>query len=345
MTNALVTIDLSAPAGLPAYLQAYHSDGAKNLLVGGTTFGNRIGLKGCRFRLVVNGQEEGVIEDNFLDLVIVGAAPGVSRLYYADAYSADVKVAPTCYSKDGQKPAEDVKTQQSDTGAKCPMNEKGSKITEGGMKTRACSFFKRLAVVLPSDPERVYRLDAKGMSIFGEGKPAQNKFSVSEYGKKLATRGIDPAHLVTRFTFDTDESVPKLLLSPHRYLDEAEVPTINDVVLGDEVKNALDISSATVDLSGEVTPAEPAAVAEPAPVKAAGPTITRGPVVTKAAAPAVTKAAAAPAVTKAAAAPAVARTAPPVTAKPVVTQVAQAPAQAIGDEDDLQAILDKLDAE
>jgi hypothetical protein len=312
MGNQLSTgMNFDTAANVPAYLQAYRSETGKNLVVGGPGR-NRIGLKGSRFRLVVNGQEEGVIDENYLDVVIVGAAPGVSRLYYADAYDANEKVAPTCYSKDGITPENDAKVKQSEKCATCPQNEKGSRITDAGAKTRACSFFKRLAVVLPSEPTRVFQLDCKSMSIFGEGKPAQNKFTLGEYGKKLSTRGVDPAHVVTRLSFDTDASVPKLLFTPTRYLEQDEAPVIAEVSEGADVKAILEITMATTDLSHETD--------APAP------------------APAAAKPAAAPAVTKSK--PAVTRVTP---------VVKQAPAPAAepdtADEGDLAALIARLEAE
>lgn len=340
-----LAIKMDGPNKLPAYLQNFTSSIGKDLAIGGGA-GNRIGLKGCRFRLVVNGEEEGVVEENFLDLIIVGATPAVSRIYYEEAWDADNKVSPTCYSKDGNTPEKDSKVIQSTACKTCPQNQVGSRISENGQKSKACSYFKRLAVVLPTDPNRIYKLDAKGMSIFGEGKPAQNKFSVQEYGKKLHTRGIDPCYIVTRFSFDTDESVPKLLLTPQRYLEEGEVPIISDVVNGDEVKTLLDITVANIDTSTEAAPAkEDMQLPPPAKVEVKGPTISK-------AAPAAAETPSAPAPAKAG--PTISKSAAPVvkkiqtvsaSAQPVVTKVAQPEAPASAEDEDLEALLAKLDAE
>src|SRR5674476_1451959 len=187
MTQQLATLDFKAPGSGPAYLQAYRSSIGKNLVMGGGGR-KRIGLKGNRFRLVVNGQEEGIIDENYLDLIMVGAAPGVSRIYYADAYDPGVKQPPTCYSKKGDVPEADSHVVQSESCATCPQNEKGSRVTDTGGKVKACGYFKRLAVVMPSDLTRVFQLDCKSMSIFGDSKSAQNKFSLKDFSKKLETR-------------------------------------------------------------------------------------------------------------------------------------------------------------
>lgn len=354
MSQQLTVLNLDAPSSVPAYLQAFQSQIGKNIMVGGASR-NRLGLKGNRFRIIVGGQEEGVVDDNFLDIVMVGAAEGVSRIYYADGFDPSVKQAPTCYSKKGDEPAADVSNKQSTKCATCPQNEKGSRVADGGAKVRACQFFKRLAVVLPSDPSRVYQLDCKSMSVFGESKPTANKFSMKEYGQKLSTRGIDPSMIVTRLSFDTDSSVPKLLFMPTRYLDEAEAAAIQDVINGEEVKNILEITAQTVDLTAEKdlpepTPEPTAGVQEPA--KTAGPTITRAAPAPQTAAPVAEapKATAGPTVTRAApvvtraAAPVVSR-APAAQAAPVATVAAPAPTVVASSDDDLAALLAELDSE
>ena len=311
MTTALINLD--QPTGLPAHLQGFASSAAQNMVVG-TGF-NRIGLKGSRFRLIINGQEELVVEDNHLDVIIVGASPGVSRLFYQKVWDGETKEAPTCYSPDGIAPPLNLPTRQADKCQTCPQNQIGSRVSEGGRRTRACGFFKRLAVVLPSDLNTMYRLDAKGMTIFADGKPATNKFSLAEYGKKLATRGIDPSYLITRLTFNTDESVPVVLFTPMRYLEPTEAPVVADIVNGPDVGLLLEINTQTVDLSGEAAPTEEA----PAPV--AAPVVAQAPPVQ----PAAPVAAPAPV---AAAAPAVVRAPAPVAGVPVVTR-APAPAPAV----------------
>src|SRR5882672_7370044 len=110
MSNALINLD--QPAGLPAHLQGFSSSAGQNMVVGGAAY-NRIGLKGSRFRLIVNGQEELIVEDNHLDVIIVGASPGVSRMFYEGVYDPAEKVAPTCYSADGVVPNADVIHKQS----------------------------------------------------------------------------------------------------------------------------------------------------------------------------------------------------------------------------------------
>lgn len=251
MSTQLATFDIDTASKKPAYLTNFQSKVGKSFSVGGFSR-NRIGLKGNRFRLIVNGQEEAIVEQNYLDVIIVGAAEKVSRIFFPGTYTAGVKTSPSCYSADGETPAADVKNPQATKCALCPQNEKGSRTTADGIKTKACSYFKRLAVVLAGDTKRVFQLDCKGLSIFGSDDAAQNKLSLSSYAKKLETRGRDVGELVTRLSFDTESSVPKLYFTPVNYISQNDANAIADVMVSNEVKAILEINSQTTDSSDEV---------------------------------------------------------------------------------------------
>ena len=270
MGNQLTTFSFDQPANLPTHLQGFNSGISKDLMLGGIGR-NRIGLKGNRFRLIVSGQEEAVLEQTSLEVIIVGAAPGVSRLYFEGSYSEDEKVRPVCYSPDGVTPGADVTHPQSIKCANCPQNQKGSKITQDGTKTKACGYLKRLAVVLVGDDQhRLFQLDGKAMTIFGDGEPNRNLFTLNEYAKKLNTRGYDVAHLVTKLSFDISSSVPKLYFSPVRTITPDEAVWVQDIVNSEDVKLITTISAIT-DASDTATE-EPAAAPVAAPAPAPAPT-------------------------------------------------------------------------
>jgi hypothetical protein len=302
MSTAISIFDQPV-TGLPAHLAAFGSSLGTDLAVGGLGR-NRLGLKGNRFRLIVNGQEEAVVESLSLEVVIVGASAGVGRIYFGEeAYDADVKSHPLCYSANGIEPGSDVVNPQAVKCNGCPKNEKGSKITAEGVKTKACSYFKRLAVVLLNDPEhRVFQLDGKALTIFGQGEPAQNKFTLSEYSAKFKTRGLDPAHFVTKLSFDTESSVPKLYFSPARMITEDEAVWVMDAVTSDDVKQVCTITAITdtSDADAEnpgvpkMTGPNPNGTAAPAAPKAASPQPKAAPAPAPKAAPAPAPAAAAP---------------------------------------------------
>ena len=237
-------------AQLPAHLQGVNLGITTQLKQGMFTGGNRIGLRNSRFRLIVAGIEEGIIEENYLDVIFLSAAPAVSRVYYAGAYKQGENTPPVCFSADGIVPHNDVKQKQSDKCATCPMNVKGSKIADG-QKYKACGYFRRVVIMLAGDVDakRVFKLDVKGQGIFGDSSAAAK--SLNDYIKALDTRGVDAGQVVTRIKFDLDASVPKLLFSPQRYIDADELMVVQDLIVSDEVKNMSEVSMATVDNSNE----------------------------------------------------------------------------------------------
>ena len=119
-------------------------------LTGGSTGGSvkRISIKGGVFRLMSGGKEIASIEDRHLDVIIVKAAPKVSRIFYAGAYDKDAAaVPPDCWSNDGEKPDAGAKNKQAQTCLSCPQNQAGS----GQGNSRACRYQQRLAVVLENN--------------------------------------------------------------------------------------------------------------------------------------------------------------------------------------------------
>lgn len=251
MSNELIIGGNSALA-LPDYLQGSNLGVSEGLLATMGAGGNRISLKGNRFRQIVNGKEEAIWDTNYADFIVLGAVPAVSRIFYEGAYNADVKAAPTCYSPDGIAPPDDVKNKQSNKCETCPQNVKGSKIINGNA-IKACSYFQRLIVMVAGDAEGIaYQLDVKSMGIFGESHAAQNKYNIRDYTKLLVNRGVDIAQVVTRISFDTDSSVPKLLFTASRYIEREEFELVSTKVHSEEVKRMLQINMSTIDLSGEV---------------------------------------------------------------------------------------------
>jgi hypothetical protein len=250
---------------IPAHLQGANLGVNANLLATAGLGGNRIGFKANRFRIIINGKEEAVVEDNHLDVIVVGAVGTISRIFYEGAYDADTKAAPTCYSADGLAPADDVKNKQAARCDMCPQNQKGSKVI-GGQKIKACAYFQRLVVMLPGDESgHLYRVDVKAMGLFGDSKPSVNKFNLRDYAKMVANRGVDVASLITRLSFDIDSSVPKLLFAPNRFINAEEFEAVSAKVGTPEVDALLKVDMTTVDLSGEVDKAP--AQEEKAPVQ------------------------------------------------------------------------------
>lgn len=271
MSNLVAIFNTNQPMTLPDYARA--PSGVTSDLLGGLSGGrDRISVKNSRFRLIQNGQEVAVKNEPFLDVIIVAASPAVSRIYYEGKFDPTVKAPPTCFSADGVSPHPESVKKQAANCASCKQNEKGSRIAEDGSKTRACSFKKRLAVVLPGDPEqRVYQLDAAAMSIFGTGNPTKGEFSLQEYGQKLALHSMRASAILTRLSLDLTASVPKLFFSPLDFLTEEQARAIDALAQTPAVKDIVTVDAASLT-------SEPGEAGEgfetPAPTQAAPATTT-----------------------------------------------------------------------
>ena len=113
-------VALFNPSQVPAFARkAEMSDIAKALAGGGAASGKRVSIKGGVFRLISAGKEIAAVDERFLDVVIVKAAPKVARVFYAAKYDNATATAPDCQSNDGDTPDPKSKNKQSDTCASC----------------------------------------------------------------------------------------------------------------------------------------------------------------------------------------------------------------------------------
>ncbi|MFM7010722.1 MAG: hypothetical protein ACKO0Z_15570 [Betaproteobacteria bacterium] len=237
-------ITLFNSSNVPAFARNNELSETAKALTGGGSNTKRISIKGGVFRLIAGGKEIASVEDRHLDVVVVRAAPKVSRIFYAGSYDADKIVRPDCWSSDGEKPDTGVKEPQNNTCMGCPQNEAGS----GQGNTRACRFQQRLAVVLANNMEGdVLQLTLPATSVFG--KEDGDKRPLQAYARFLAaqTPPVNPEQIVTRMKFDTKAESPKLFFQPVRWLTDEEYPTV--VAQGEtaEAKAAVTMTVAQTD--------------------------------------------------------------------------------------------------
>ena len=264
-------ITLFNASNVPAFARNNELSETARALTGGGTGQSvkRVSIKGGVFRLVSGGKEIASIEDRHLDVVIVKAAPKVSRIFYAGAYDKDAPAAPpSCWSNDGEKPEASVKEPQNATCMGCPQNEAGS----GNGNSRACRFQQRLAVVLANNPEGdVLQLTLPATSIFG--KEEGDKRPLQAYARYLAaqTPPVNPEQIVTRMKFDTKAESPKLFFTPVRWLEDDEYDSVTKQAESDEAKRAVVMTVAQADgvkappmaIPGKPTQAKAAPKVEP----------------------------------------------------------------------------------
>lgn len=237
-------VALFSGSNVPAFAKKGElSDLAKSLAGGaGGGGGKRISIKGGVFRLLVGGKEVAAIEERYLDVVIVNAAPKIGRTFYMKAYDGDAQSGPDCWSADGEKPDPSSTNAQSDRCATCPQNIKGS----GSGDSRACRFSQRLAVVLANDIEgSVMQLQVPGASIFGQEEG--DKRPLQAYARYLAAQNVSPEMLVTRVQFDTKATAPKLFFKPARWVTEEEYEAVVRQGQTEDAKRAVTMTVAKVD--------------------------------------------------------------------------------------------------
>lgn len=249
-----MSVPTAAPQ-LPAHLMNFGNATSLGLnAVGGINVGKsppRISIKQNRFRTVDAQGQEFMIPALYLDVIIVGANPVVSKTYYAGAYdpSAADAVAPTCWSDNGVGPSSRAQSPQSPTCANCQFNVWGSKVTPAGSKIKACSDTKKLAVVLADNPGgEVYQLRVPGASL-------ENLKAICDM---LIERNVVLPALVIRMTFDETAGYPKLLFNAASYISEAQKAAVLEVLDGEEVKEAVGLGDVPVSAGVAIAPPAPA---------------------------------------------------------------------------------------
>jgi hypothetical protein len=236
-------IALFSGGNLPAFAQNRElSDTAKSLAGGGGGSGKRISIKGGVFRLLVGGKEVTQIEDRHLDVVIVKAAPKVSRVFYAKQYDGDAVSAPDCWSADGDTPDKDAANKQASRCAECAQNIAGS----GQGQSRACRFQQRVAVVLADEIDGdIMQLTVPAASLFGKAE-GENR-PLQEYARFLVAQSVGPDMVVTRMKFDTKAESPKLFFKPMRWLTDDEYATVQEKAESAEATQAVTMTVAKQD--------------------------------------------------------------------------------------------------
>lgn len=225
----------------------------------------KISIRAGRYRLVEDGVETPV--GISLDVIIVGANPRVSKIFYSKPYDGNAEgVRPDCSSNDGIRPDASVQSPVHDNCADCPNNVLGSKILPSGQKSKLCADQRHLAVVPAADPNKVYALTI----------PVSAMKSLREYFKDLNNYGVNPEEAITELGFDESASYPKIVFKHKGYVPEKALGRIDELTQCEETKVAIRLAAPTgqrqlaapVDEEEAPTPA-PAPVAAPAPVKPA----------------------------------------------------------------------------
>jgi hypothetical protein len=170
------------------------------------------------FKRIINGEQIGNAVRGEINLIIVGALPKVSRIFYKEKFDPNKEATlPNCWSNLGDKPEAAAQDVQHSNCADCPQNIKGSGDTGG----RACRFQRRVSVLVEGDDSGdVYQFNIPAKSLFGKGSGNIHPFE--SYVKFLLANGESPDNVVTNVSFDANADTMELLFTPLRNVSDEE---------------------------------------------------------------------------------------------------------------------------
>lgn len=229
-------------------------------VAGGGASNKRISIEGGVFRLYSGGKEVAAIEDRSMNVIFVRMAHAPARTYYKGAYQKGVKISPACWSGDAKTPDPAVKTPVAPSCDKCPMSVKGT--GQGGVGT-ACRISWRTAVVLPHDPSGdVMQLVLPAASVFG--KEEGGKWPFRPYVQMLAANNISAGRVITKMSFDTRASSPRLQFAPAAAVDSDILDVLQQQRDSAAAEAAVKLTVYQTDSAGEEEAEETPEVAAPA---------------------------------------------------------------------------------
>ena len=212
---------------MPAFLQQAQAPTANEEFTSGLTGGMplpTLSIRGKEFRLRKDGQEVSTRQRD-VEAIFVAGRSGISKRYYESPYASGETEAPDCSSGDGITP--DVANPVSESCKTCPNNAWGSKISESGKESKACSDYKRI-VVLPlfngdiaSEP---MVLDIPATSLKRPKGFKGTEMMFQEYVNVLAKHEMPAYGVVTNIGF-TDAEYPQMCFSFVRFVNESEYAT------------------------------------------------------------------------------------------------------------------------
>jgi hypothetical protein len=243
------------PTQAPAFAKRGELSDMAKALGGASSAGGakRISIKGGVFRLMHGGKEIASIEDRHLEVILVKAAPKVSRIFYAKSYDGENITAPTCWSQDGETPNADVDTPQASRCSECTQNIAGS----GQGNSRACRYQQRVAVVLANNPDGdVLQLALPPTSIFHKASEPidQERMPLQAYARWLTANKINPEEVVTKLRFDMKSEAPKLFFQAVRWLSDDQYEAAQQQAQTPEALRAVTLTVAKMDNVPEAAP-------------------------------------------------------------------------------------------
>lgn len=226
-----------------------------------------IGYKGKVWSLRFNGETHMVIRPDdgsplsYIDVVILDSAGAKSRSYFKD-FVEGTSEAPLCTSADGVTPDVGVPAKQADACALCPRNV--WQTGENGRRSRDCSEFKRLGVLLSPNISKPLLGDALLEAVFLR-VPAGSLTNLLNLHKTMHDGlGYNSWEYVTRIDFDPTQAFPRMRFTAHERMPDSSAAMIAKMKQDPQLKRIL---GEDVDRKAIASPGVTAAVTEKFPSK------------------------------------------------------------------------------
>lgn len=231
MSNDLMNISAFKGIAPAAAFAAALDPNAESLADGiGSSYGI-VGYKGKVWSLRLRGENYMFVRADdgspaaFLDVIVLRAPPYKSKSYYPAGTFQDGQIGtrPTCAALNGETPDADILTPQSNACAVCPRNV--FKLNAEGRKTRECSDYKRLAVlILPSMTKAL--LGAPLMEPVFLRVPAASLNDLALLGEGMQAQGFHYSSYITRIGFNPDKPHPQMTFRALQPLTDREAPLV-----------------------------------------------------------------------------------------------------------------------
>jgi hypothetical protein len=241
-STAVSVLDQFDPGKLPAHMadMAEDSNIAPKMTVPSLSY------EGKTWTVIKDGEKKKLMRKNedgdqepitTFQGVILGYAPRRGRAYYEGAYDPNKISAPTCWSDDGVKPHASIDEPVNPKCDGCPMSIKGSRQTDQGKASVACSQHLLLAVVPAAKLDFTpLRLKLAITSIWDKDQTEAGWYAFDQYLDQFRAKKVPhTAMVVTKFRFDPNVAFPKVMFQPARWLTAEELEVVKPIVKSDEV--------------------------------------------------------------------------------------------------------------
>jgi hypothetical protein len=254
MNNTLVPLgQAKAPAASRAAIaagQGYTGNFADNIQESIP----RLSIKGKEFTAIIDGVRKVLTNPTTgevyqqLDVILVNSGKFIAKSYYIKGFNEGDANPPDCWSLDAIKPDPRVVNKVHPTCPDCPMNAFNSKPARAVDKVgpKACSDSKRIAIMMP------HQLGHPNPTVLLLRVPQQSLKNMKGYVQLIERHGFQPNACVTRLSFQSGESFPKLLFNFAYGLDDGQYNTVKAVADSDQV----DAMLRTPDFDNAPTPNE-----------------------------------------------------------------------------------------